>query len=83
MNEADIKTAVAIIKTGTEAGVPFDEIEGRVCAALPGITDKDLEAAFEPAAGEFEAEADALSAEADELQQFKELRRNSERENHD
>src|SRR5580704_17592007 len=54
MNEADFKTAVAIIKTGTEPGVPVGEIEGRVCAALPGITDKDLEAAFERAADEFE-----------------------------
>jgi hypothetical protein len=53
MNEADFKTAVAIIKTGTEPGVPVGEIEGRVCAALPGITDKDLEAAFERAADEF------------------------------
>ena len=83
MNEADFKAIVTIIKAGTEAGVPFGEIEGRVCAALPGIADKDLEAAFERAAGEFRAEADALFAEADELRQFKELRRNRGRENHD
>jgi hypothetical protein len=83
MNEAGFKTAVAIIKTGTEARVPFSEIEGRVRAALPGITDKDLGAAFERAAGRLRAEADALFPEADELRQFKELRRNPERESQD
>jgi hypothetical protein len=62
MNEADLKTAVAIITTGAEAGMPFGEIEGRVRAAPPGITDKDIEAAFKRAAGEFRAEADALFA---------------------
>jgi hypothetical protein len=77
MNEADFKTAVAIIKTGTEPGVPVGEIEGRVCAALPGITDKDLEAAFERAADEFRAQGDASFTEADGLRQFKERRRNT------
>ena len=77
MNEADFKTAVAIIKTGTEPGVPVGEIEGRVCAALPGITDKDLEAAFERAADEFGAEGDASFTEVDGLRQFKERRRNT------
>jgi hypothetical protein len=80
MNEADFKIAAAIVKAGTEAGVPFGEIEGRVCTALPGITDKDLEAAFERAAGEFRAEADALFSEADELGRFQETRRNSDAE---
>ena len=28
MDEADFKNAVAIVKTGAEAGVPFGEIEG-------------------------------------------------------
>jgi len=65
MDEADFKNAVAIVKT--EAGVPFGEIGGHVCAALPVITNKEIEAAFERAAGEFRAEADALFVVADEL----------------
>jgi hypothetical protein len=81
MNEADLKTAVAIIKTGAEAGVRFGAIEGRVRAAPPGITDKDIEVAFEKrAAGEFRAEADALFAEADEFRRFQEMRPNLEAE---
>ena len=40
MDEADFKNAVAIVKTGAEGGVPFGEIEGHVCAALPVITNK-------------------------------------------
>jgi hypothetical protein len=67
MDEADFKNAVAVVKTGAEAGVPFGEIEGHVCAALPVITHKEIEAAFERAAGEFRAEVDALFAVADEL----------------
>ena len=47
--------------------MPFGEIEGHVCARLPVITNKEIEAAFERAAGEFGAEADALFAVADEL----------------
>ena len=67
MDEADFKNAVAIVKTGAEAGVPFGEIGGHVCAALPVITNEEIEAAFERAAGEFRAEADVLFAVDDEL----------------
>jgi hypothetical protein len=81
MNEADFKTTVAIIKTDAEAGVPLGEVEGRVRAALHGITDT-IEAAFERAAGEFRAEGDALFAEADELRRFQEVRRTPEAEIH-
>lgn len=67
MNEADFKTAVAIIKTGAERGCLSAKLRVTVCAALPVITNKKIEAAFERAAGEFRAEADALFAVADEL----------------
>jgi hypothetical protein len=68
MTEAEMQTAVVIIRQGGAHRVPIHAIEGRIRGALPAITDDDLEAAFERA-------SDELVAEADEIEQFTKGRR--------
>jgi len=63
MTQADLQTAVVIIRHGWADRVPAGAIESRVRRALPAITLEDLEAALERA-------SDGLVAEADELRQF-------------
>ena len=60
MTEADMQTAVVIIRHGWADRIPAGAIESRVRQALPAITLEDLAAAFERA---------GLMAEADELRQ--------------
>jgi hypothetical protein len=63
MTEAEMQTAVSIIKAGWAGRIPVDAIERRIRRVLPAITDDDLAAAFEQASYE-------VLAEADELRQF-------------
>ena len=63
MTEADLQTAVVIIRHGWAGRIPAGAIATRVRQALPAITLEDLAAAFERA-------SDTLVAEADELRQF-------------
>ena len=60
MTEAEMQTAVRIVKAGLADRVPIDEVQDRICRALPAITDEDLAAAFEQASYEVVAEADEL-----------------------
>ena len=68
MTEAEMQTAVRIVKAGWAGRTPVDAIERRIRRALPTITDDDLAAAFEQASYE-------VLAEADELWQFTKGRR--------
>ena len=68
MTEADMQTAVVIIRHGWADWIPAGAIESRVRQALPVITLEELAAAFERA-------GDGLMAEADELQQSIEAHR--------
>ena len=68
MTEADLQTAVVIIRHGWADQIPAGAIESRVRQALPAITLQDLDAAFERA-------SDKVVAEADELRQSIEAHR--------
>ena len=63
MTEAEMQTAVRIVKAGWAGRTPVDAIERRIRGVLTAITDEDLAAAFEQASYE-------VVAEADELRQF-------------
>ena len=63
MTEADMQTAVVIIRHGCAHQIPVEVIKSGIRRVLPEITLEDLAAAFERA-------SDKLAAEADELRQF-------------
>jgi len=68
MTEAEMQTAVVMIRHGWAHRIPIEAIESRIRRVLPAITIEDLAAAFERA-------SDKLGAEADELRQLTRDRR--------
>jgi len=60
MTEAEMHTAVGLIRHGWAGRIPVDAIERLIRRVLPAITDDDLAAAFEQASYEVMEEADRL-----------------------
>jgi hypothetical protein len=60
MTEAEMQTAVVIIRHGWAHRIPVEAIESCIRRAVPAITLEELAAAFERASDKLVAEADEL-----------------------